>query len=79
MSPTMGFFTRYRAARNRADVALIGANVQQFGTPDREPVRAEIADLREQRDAGSLSDADFAMRVAALLGAAESGLPPLEA
>ena len=43
-----------------------------FGETAANPVRAQIADLRVLRDASSLTHADYAVMVAALLGAVDA-------
>jgi hypothetical protein len=55
-----------------ADAAHLETKVRDFGQRDtHNPVRDEIARLREQRDAGKLSETDFATRVSELLGSTE--------
>jgi hypothetical protein len=54
------------------NIEAIKARLGDFGSPDANPVRAQIADLRSLRDAGQLSDAEFASTVAAVLGAIEA-------
>jgi hypothetical protein len=51
------------------DTVRMKEKVSAFGQPDGSPVRDEIAALRRSRDAGALSETDFAVRVAELLGA----------
>jgi hypothetical protein len=58
----------------RLDATQLETKVREFGQPDYNPVRDEIARLREQRDAGQLSETDFATRVAELLGSADSNV-----
>jgi hypothetical protein len=50
---------------------IVKTKLEPFGHPGENPVRAEIARLREQRDDGIMSETDFAVRVAELLGAFE--------
>jgi hypothetical protein len=54
--------------------AQLQAKLQLFGQTDASDrsVRDEIAMLRTQRDAGELTDTDWSVRVAELLGAVEA-------
>jgi hypothetical protein len=57
---------------HRVDTEHIETKVRDFGQREtHNPVRDEIARLREQRDAGRLSETDFATRVAELLGSTD--------
>jgi hypothetical protein len=59
----------------RLDAARLETKVRDFGQREtHNPVRDEIARLREQRDAGALSETDFATRVAELLGSTDFGV-----
>jgi len=62
-----------RPAAPTSDVARVIEKVQEFGQVDDNPVRDEIAELRKEREAGRLSDSDWACRVAELLGAVDAG------
>jgi hypothetical protein len=56
----------------RVDTQHLETKVRDFGQRETEnPVRSQIARLREQRDAGELSETDFATRVAELLGSTD--------
>jgi hypothetical protein len=56
------------------DVAQLQAKLQPFGQTDasNRSVRDEIAMLRAQRDLGELTDTDWSVRVAEVLGAVEA-------
>jgi hypothetical protein len=59
----------------RVDAARLETKVRDFGERDAQnPVRDEIARLRERRDAGELSETDFAVKVAELLGTTDFGV-----
>jgi hypothetical protein len=56
----------------RVDAARLETKVRDFGEGEtHNPVRDEIARLRDRRDAGELSDTDFAVKVAELLGSSD--------
>ena len=56
----------------RVDAARLETKVREFGEREaRNPVRDEIAQLRERRDAGELTETDFAVKVAELLGSSD--------
>lgn len=67
---------RSRSARREDDrvqrIETMKAKVDEFGDRHANPVKSEIASLRSLRDAGSLSDAAYAVKVSALLGALET-------
>lgn len=66
-------FPRLFVRRGVVDASQFETKVRDFGQRDtHNPVRDEIARLREQRDAGELSETDFAVRVSELLGSTES-------
>jgi hypothetical protein len=56
------------------DAAQMQAKLQPFGQTGagNSSVRDEIATLRAQRDAGELTETDWAIRVAELLGAVDA-------
>lgn len=56
----------------------IKTKLDPFGKVAHNPVRDVIAELREMRDAGSLSNTDYVNEVAALLGTSEAA-PPITA
>jgi hypothetical protein len=63
-----------RQASERADeAAALMSKLSAFGdNAGYNPVKDQISDLRARRNAGSMSEADYAARVADLLGASES-------
>jgi hypothetical protein len=61
-----------REAERARNVETIKEKLDGFGEAHANPVRAQIADLRSLRDAGSLTHADYAVTVAALLGAVDA-------
>ena len=64
----------HRAERTNEGEAL-RAKLSPFGsgTPDG-PLRDQMADLRAQRNTGQVSEAEYAIKVADLLGTSESVL-----
>jgi hypothetical protein len=60
-------------------IETMKAKLSEFGDTHANPVKDEIASLRSLRDAGSLSDAAYAVKVSALLGALETRIefPPI--
>jgi hypothetical protein len=56
------------------DAAHVQAKLQPFGQTDASDnsVRDQITTLRAQRDAGELTETDWAVRVAELLGAVDA-------
>ena len=56
-----------RAGHARAKPSDSDRQVGSFYSVTHNPVRVEIAQLRELRDAGMLSAADYAVRVSALI------------
>jgi hypothetical protein len=61
-----------RLFARRVDTERLETKVRDFGQRQApNPVRDQIARLREQRDAGELSETDFATRVAELLGSTD--------
>jgi hypothetical protein len=56
------------------DAADVRAKLEPFGQTNagNSSVRDEIATLRAQRDAGELTETDWSVRVAELLGAVEA-------
>jgi hypothetical protein len=68
----MRLFVRRSDAAGKVDVARLETQVADFGhAPAHNPVRNEIARLRRERDAGAMTETDFATRVAELLGAVD--------
>jgi hypothetical protein len=64
-----------RRAEHSSEAATIKARLSPFGESAADnPVRYQIADLRALRDAGRVSDAEYAARVADLLGTSESAI-----
>ena len=61
-----------REVERARKVETIKEKLGGFGETDANPVRAQIADLRSLRDAGSLTHADYAVTVASLLGAVDA-------
>ena len=63
-----------RQATERADeAAALMSKLSPFGAnAGHNPVKQQISDLRARRNAGSMSEADYAARVADLLGTSES-------
>jgi hypothetical protein len=59
------------------DAKAIKTKLDPFGKVAHNPVRDMIAELREMRDAGTLSDADYVNEVAVLLGTSEGMPSPL--
>jgi len=57
-------------SRSRADVRLAKETAGTFGQDD--PVRAQIALLRERRDAGDLTTSEFVRLVNGILGGHET-------
>jgi hypothetical protein len=55
------------------NVETIKEKLDGFGETAANPVRTQIADLRVLRDASSLTHADYAVMVSALLGAVDAG------
>ena len=55
------------------DVECVKDRLEAFGQPLRSPVRDEISRLRRRRADGALSQTDYVVKVAELLGAAELG------
>jgi hypothetical protein len=51
-----------------SEVDVIKAKLRDFGETGSNPVRDQIADLRSLRAAGRLTETDYAVTVAALLG-----------
>jgi hypothetical protein len=77
---TLSFTARFRSrahrAQERADAtAELKAKLSLFGDDATNgDLKDRIAELRERRDAGSLGPAEYAIRVADLLGTPELGL-----
>jgi hypothetical protein len=64
-----------RAERSASEAEALRAKLSPFGTSVGSPVlRDQMADLRAQRNAGHVSEAEYAVRVADLLGTSESVL-----
>jgi hypothetical protein len=61
-----------RAAEHAQEVEHIKALVGDFGETTHNPVKDRIAALRERRNAGALSPAEYAVEVSGLLGGSES-------
>ena len=54
--------------RRVSEVDSIKAKLRDFGETESNPVRHQIVDLRTLREAGLLTETDYAVTVAALLG-----------
>lgn len=52
--------------------ADLKAKLRRFGEIGRNPVREQIGELRARRDAGGLTETEFAVRVANLLGSVDA-------
>jgi hypothetical protein len=52
--------------------ADLKAKLRKFGEIGRNPVREQIVELRARRDAGGLTEAEFAVTVAKLLGTVDA-------
>jgi hypothetical protein len=63
--------TSKREQARLENIEAIKSRLGDFGSPDANPVRAQIDDLRSLRDAGQLSHAEYASTVATILGAIE--------
>jgi hypothetical protein len=61
-------FSRRREDRRVNEIALIKDKLRGFGGTGANPVKDQIAELRADRASGVLSDIDYAIEVAALLG-----------
>jgi hypothetical protein len=61
-----------RATERDRDLAQIKALVGDFGETTHNPVKDRIADLRELRNSGAMTPAEFAVEVSGLLGGSES-------
>jgi Short C-terminal domain len=65
-----GMFSRLFV--RRVDTEHLETKVRDFGQRETgNPIRDEIALLRQRRDAGELSETEFATRVAELLGSTD--------
>jgi hypothetical protein len=68
-------FLRPRSPQTASDAETIKEKLSAFGeNATHNPVKDQIADLRALRDAGRVSDGDYANSVADLLGTPESAL-----
>jgi hypothetical protein len=62
-----------RATERANEVEAMKAKLSPFGdSAAYSPLRDQLADLRAQRDAGQVSEAEYAVTVADLLGTSES-------
>jgi len=62
-----------RDLRRANEAEAIRAKLSPFGVNSGDnPVRDQIAELRARRDAGTMSEGDYAARVADLLGTSDS-------
>jgi hypothetical protein len=76
LSFTARFKSRAQREQERAEAtAELKAKLSPFGDNNtHNALKDRIADLRERRNAGSLSPAEYAVRVSDLLGNRESAL-----
>jgi hypothetical protein len=58
--------------RRVSEVDGIKAKLREFGDAGSNPIRDQIADLRSLREAGQLTETDYAVTVAALLGTVDA-------
>ena len=62
-------------AERASEAEALRAKLSPFGSGAPEgPLRDQMADLRAQRNAGQVSEAEYAIKVADLLGTSESVL-----
>ena len=72
---TMRLFSR--SSERTIPTEEMRVRLEPFDKPAQNPVKDEIAGLREQRDAGTLSEGEYTSRVARLLGAIDPGPLPI--
>jgi hypothetical protein len=63
-----------RASESDRDIAQIKALVGDVGETAHNPVKDRIAHLRELRNSGAMTAAEFAVEVSGLLGGSESAI-----
>lgn len=64
-----------RSSQRADEVEALRARLSPFGdSAANSPLRDQLADLRARRNAGQVSEAEYAVMVADLLGTSESAL-----